>query len=203
MVRKPLASLLILSALLCLPVYGAQQIRPKAGIGLLIIRPFSPDRASEISRLTLYNYPGVQRILEVGNDAGAELHPVLAPPSGVYAVGVTGKKGNWLKIAYDDAGREGWVKMERYWVYTPWESFLKGRSTTLLPKLRKSSYQLRKDHSESSEPLITLSSLQKLQVVAIEGDWARVMVEGINSGWLRWRDAEGRLMISLSETVME
>ena len=197
MVKAPLLSFLILSALLCFPVYGAQQICPNAGIGLLIIRPFSPDRASENSSMTLYNYPGVKRIAEVKNEVIPELHPVLDPAPEAYAVGVTGKKGNWLKIAYDDAGREGWVKMERCWAYTPWESFLKGRSAALLPKLRKSSYQLRKDHSESSEPLITLSSLQKLQVVEIEGDWARVMVEGIPSGWLRWRDQEGRLMISL------
>ena len=111
MVRKLLSSLLILSALLCFPVYGAQQIRPNAGIGLLIIRPFSPDRASENSSMTLYNYPGVKRIAEVKNDVIPELHPVLDSAPGAYAVGVTGKKGNWLKIAYDDAGREGWVKM--------------------------------------------------------------------------------------------
>ena len=103
MVRIPLSTLLILSALLCLPVQGAQQIRPNAGIGLLIIRPFSPDRASETSRLTLYNYPGVTRIAELKNDVIPELHPVLDSAPGAYAVGVTEKKGNWLKIAYDDS----------------------------------------------------------------------------------------------------
>ena len=202
MVRRPLSSLLIL-VLLSLPVYAAQQIRPHAGIGLLIIRPLSPDRAAETGSMTLYNYPGVKRIAEVINDVIPELQQVLVPVTGAYAVGVTGKKGDWLKITYDDAGREGWVKMERSWVYTPWESLLKGRSATLLPKLRKSSYQLRKDHSESSEPIETLSSFQKLQVVAIEGDWARIMIEGIPSGWIRWRDQEGRLMISLLGPVME
>jgi hypothetical protein len=199
MVRKPLASLLILCVLFSFPVYGAQQIRPKAGIGLLIMHHL----AAETNCLTLYNYPGVKRIFEIGNDTVPDLHPLIDSASGVIAVGVTGKKGNWLKIAYDDAGREGWIKMERQWIYTPWESFLMGRSAALLPKLRKTSYQLRKDHSENSEPLISLTSLQKLQVVAVEGDWARVEIEGITSGWLRWRDSEGRLMISLSEPVME
>jgi SH3-like domain-containing protein len=197
MVSKHLILAIILSALLCFPVYGAQQMRPKAGIGLLLMQPFASDRASVTDCMTLYNYPGVKRIAEVNSDVVSAHGRVLRTDSGTCAIGVTGKKGNWVKVAYDDAGREGWVKMERSWSYTPWQSFLKGRSSALLPKLRKQFYLLRKSQSESSEPIDTLSSQQKLQIVTIDGDWARIMAEGIPAGWIRWRDPEGRLMISL------
>jgi SH3-like domain-containing protein len=197
MVNRALSLLFLLSALFCSTVHGAQQNRPYAGIGLLLIRPFSTESSAYSDGLTLYAYPGIKRISEVNAAEIPRLDPIISTAAGEYSVGVLGKKGNWIKIAYDDAGREGWLKMKRYWEYAAWESFLKRRSAVLLPRLRKPCYLLRKECSENSEPIEILSPQRSLQVIEVEGDWAKVKVEKIAVGWLRWRDTDGRWLISV------
>jgi hypothetical protein len=192
---------LLLPILSCFAGYCAQPPRPYTGIGLLTIRPFVQERAADAVSLSLYAYPGVKRVTEIKTAAIPALEPIIRVTSGEYAIGVTGKKGNWVRIVYDDAGREGWLEMEPHWAYTPWETFLKGRFAVLLPNLRNSWYLLRKESSESSEPIVTLSSRQKLQIIQVEGDRAKVMVDGITAGWLNWRDPEGKWIITLEGIV--
>jgi hypothetical protein len=108
-----------------------------------------------------------------------------------------GKKGNWMRIAYDDAGREGWVEMARWWDYTTWEDFLKGRSARLLPGLKKGVYALRAVPSETSLLTGPLSVREKLRLIEIRGDWALVISDSGLSGWLPWRDGDGRFQINL------
>lgn len=193
MVKVFLAIFLIF--LPCWSAFAKQPATPFSGIGILVIRDgvFSP------APLSLYEYPGIKRIAEVNY---LNIPRILTPDavsSGSGAIAVMGKEGDWLKIPYDDAGRGGWVKKDRMWKYTPWSDFLKGRRAVLLTGLRKTFYQLRRESSDLSGPLVTLSPGQDMDILDVDGDWAQVMVKGPETGWVRWRGGDGRLMISLGE----
>jgi hypothetical protein len=199
MVRITFLILFLLLPILCIPAYSAQPPRPQTGIGLLTIRSFPLGHAAEAVNLILYAYPDVKRVTETSTSSIPGLEKIIGVASGEFVVAAIEKKGGWIKIAYDDAGREGWLKMQRYWEYAPWDRFLKGHFAVLLPKLPKSSYLLRKEHSENSELLETISSQRKLQIITVEDDWAEVMAGGNTVGWVHWQDADGRWMISLEE----
>ena len=52
-----------------------------------------------------------------------------------------GKKGSWLKIAYDDAGREGWLEHgARAGSTSPGRSSCPAALVRLLPGLKKGFY---------------------------------------------------------------
>jgi hypothetical protein len=194
---KIVFSLLLVSMLMpCFPVYGSQPARPYTGIGLLIIRPFSPADTPESSHVVLYEDPGIKRVTELNAVDIPRLFTDLNTSQNEYAIAVTGKKGEWLRIAYDDAGREGWVRMKRYWEYTTWHSFLKGRHVALLPQLRETDYMLRKECSDTSPVIADLTSRQVLHIAKVEGDWIRIDSGPSSSGCIRWRGNDGRIMIS-------
>jgi hypothetical protein len=112
---------------------------------------------------------------------------------------VTGKKGNWLHIIYDDAGREGWLESSRGWEYATWNAYLKGRAARILPGLKKDLYLLRRDPSPKAPELETLSRQKNLRILDVREDWALVLVDLTAYGWLRWRDGDGRFTISLDD----
>jgi hypothetical protein len=117
--------------------------------------------------------------------------------SGESALAVMGKKGDWLRVAYDEAGHEGWLAMPRYWEYSPWRVFLKGRSARLLPGLKKEFYLLRREPASTSPQLDTLSRQKNLRIIEIRDEWALVLVDLTTHGWLRWKDNDGRFTISI------
>jgi len=184
---------------MALPAVAAQKSRPESGSGVVLIRPFSPLRGNEIATLTLYQEPGVARIAELETVRIPPLDQVLQAPTGEFALPVTAKKGEWLRLPYDEAGREGWVKMERYWRYLPWETFLKGRSAQLLPGLKNGSLVLRREASERAPVVGNLSRERSLKIVEIDGDWALAVVDLTSLGWLRWRDRDGRFLIAVTD----
>jgi hypothetical protein len=184
-------------ALISLPAGGAPQPRPFTGLGVVVIRPFIPERAAELAAIPLYREPGVGRIAERAAGAIPGLSPVLNLPAGTYPVAVMGKKGNWLRIAIDDAGREGWVEMARWWEYLPWDDFLKGRIARLLPGLKKGEYALRSEPGETAPQSATLSGRENLRLIEVRDDWALAVAAPAVTGWLRWRDGDGRFQISL------
>ena len=112
-----------------------------------------------------------------------------------------GKRGNWMLIAYDDAGREGWVEMARWWEYCPWEDFLKGRVARLLPGLKKERYSLRAGPSETSPQTSPLSGVEELRLIAVRDDWVLVITDSGQQGWFSWRDGDGRFQISVGEKI--
>ncbi len=186
----------LLLALSALPALGVVKSRPFSGNGLLVIRPFPPQRG-DLPPLAVYREPGVERITDLDCRELPPLAPVITAHTAEYPVAVTGKRGDWLRIAYDDAGREGWLKMPRYWEYAPWGSFLKGRGARLLPGLKKDFYLLRREPSPASQQLETLSRQKNLRIIEIKEDWALVLVDLSAYGWLRWRDGDGRFLISI------
>jgi len=194
-VRTLLVFLFIAS--LFLPAANAQQPRPYSGSGVMIIRPLSQVLPADPAAITFYRDPGVERIAERAAGEIPLLSSILKTPANEYPVAVMGKKGNWMRIAYDDAGREGWVEMARWWEYTTWEDFLKGRSARLLPGLKKVAYALRLGPSETSALVSPLSGQENLRLVEIRGDWTLAITDTGLSGWLTWRDGEGRFQILL------
>lgn len=188
MKRLLTAGLLIASAtsaaLAALPLQ-----RPYSGCGVVTL---APAGAWQPETIPLYRDPGVERIAEktpqtLPRLAGSESEPVLA---------VGERRGTWLKVTLDDAGREGWVEKARAWRYAEWRDLLPGRTVRLLPGLKKDWYQLRNAPGGEGVQVGTLSRNQELRVAQVTQDWARVESP---AGWLRWRDPDGRLTISLEK----
>ena len=194
---------IIFLCLACIPVAaaGAAQPRPFSGYGLLIIRPFNTEQPANPAPLTFYREPGVERIAVRAVGDIPLLSSVLPPAAAEYPLAVMGKRGNWMLIAYDDAGREGWVEMARWWEYCPWEAFLKGRVARLLPGLKKDSYDLHAGPSETSPQAGPLSGAEVLRLIEVRDDWALVITDSGRHGWLSWRDGDGRLQIAVGEKI--
>lgn len=161
--------------------------RPYSGCGVLILRQ-GPGWQPE--NLVLYQEPGVRRIAERTPDslprlAGDAAEPLLA---------ASGRRGGWVCIALDDAGRQGWLEKARAWKYADWCDFLRGRTLRLLPGLKKEWYQLRTAPDGEGSQVTSLTRDQEVRVLQVEEDWVRVEAP---AGWLRWRDPDGRLTVSL------
>ena len=188
----------MLHLLLCSSVPAASD-RPRSGLGILFIRPAFPEQADEIKEIVLYEAPGIGHILAVDVTRLPSLSPTLSLPSGEYAVAVTGKRGNWFRIAYDVAGREGWIQGRRFWDFFNWSDFLPGRSVVLLPDLRESSAEVRQEPLDSSPSLGRISSGLKMHILEIRDEWARIRCGDGLTGWFRWCDGNGKLLIAVEE----
>lgn len=193
---------LIFSLSLLVPSVGhaAAKPRPFAGSGIMLIRPPSPAETGEPVTVVIYREPGVGRLTELPPAKLPALGQVLKAAPGETAVAVQGKRGAWLRIAYDEAGREGWVQLQRHWQYADWETFLKGRVVRLFAGMKKNLYSLRKDPATSSSEVQGLSATRSLRVIQVQEDWALVMIDLAAAGWIRWRDSDGRVLIVIGET---
>jgi hypothetical protein len=199
MVRIAFAVILLTSVLSALPAHGSRQTRPFAGIGLLVIRPLTTESTDAGDLIPVYEDPAIKRVAELKATSLPGLFTAIRVSSGNYATVVMDKKGDWLKIAYDNADREGWIEMKKYWEYIPWRDFLKGRHAVLLPKLRGSDYKLRVECSDISEPLADIPPLGDFQVIEVDGDWVKVRTGQSAEGCIRWRGGDGRFLISPGE----
>lgn len=189
---------LLLVQALSLPVHAAPRpSRPETGIGVLLVPSFPPDRAGEVHTVVLYREPGIGRISERELRMLPHLGQVVKTAGGDHILAVIGKRGEWLKIAYDDAGREGWIEPERTWTVVPWEDFLKGRSARLLKGLKKAFYALRSNPADDAPVLENLTPDRPLRIIEVRDEQAQVMVELNSFGWLRWRDEDGRLLMAV------
>jgi hypothetical protein len=195
MVRFAFVLLLIL--LPCLSAFASQPAAPFAGIGVLVIRPCLPENDLCNAPLAIYEDPGIKRIAEIKYMNFPGLFTLNGFSSGEVAITVMGKRGDWLKVSFDGAGRRGWIKKDRFWKYIPWSDFLKGRTAVLLRGLRDFCYLLRKEASDLSGGSEILSPGQDMQILDVDGDWANVIVKGPETGWIRWRGGDGRFMITL------
>ena len=185
--RVPLLITLALCALFAVAAHAALlPPRPYAGCGVLLAHP-APG--SDTSPVIVYQEPGLQRIAELELAA----LPRLAgdPRQLLFAVSAT--RGSWLRLAYDGAGREGWIEPQRGWEYRPWDEFLAGRPVRVLPGMKKIFYTLRGEPREEGPERGALSRDQQVRVIQVEEDWARLQAP---SGWFRWRDGDGRFTVS-------
>jgi hypothetical protein len=182
-----------------LPLLGAlSKPRPYGGSGALIMRPVSTREDDNRGLIVLYREPGVGRLKEQAPSELPLLAKVLETGAGEYPAAVLGKRGNWLKIAYDDGGREGWLEMERRWDYITWEELFPKRSVRLLPGLKRDFGAVRQDPSPTADVVAAISPETAYHCILMQGDWLQVSLDPQTSGWLRWRDENGRFLITVT-----
>jgi hypothetical protein len=171
--------------------------RPIAGKGMLVIIPPPLEQITPGSTIPLYRQPGVGRVRDIPPQALPGLAPVLDDGKSDHHVAVLGTKGAWLKVAYDDAGREGWLALARHWRYCSWDEFLPGRVVHLFAGLSKGYYLLRTAPDAASREIRSVTRQQLLTVDRVQDDWMMVTIAGASGGWLRWRDDNGRFLITI------
>jgi hypothetical protein len=171
---------------------GLPEPHPLAGKGIVIL-----PASSSSAELVLYELPGIRLI---GNIRQKEL-PALAPfvkvKSNETALAVMSVREGWLRIVQDTSGREAWVALNDGWNYKPWERYLAGRTIRLVPGLKEPLYRFRSTPTEKGEQSGAATPGFPLQVQAVRGDWVEVITAGQAPGWLRWRDGDGRLLVTV------
>lgn len=180
------------------PAGGANpppKMRPYSGIGLVLFAQHTT--AIRNLDLTLYAEPGLVRVGALNDPRLRGNEWVFELPGETQPLIVSARKREWLRIYYDDAGREAWVDPHSRAQFVTWEWFLKQRSAFMLPGLQKRYYQL--FHQTERTPLATLKAKQAFRVLKLEQDWCMVLISQSQIGWLRWRDEDGRLLIGVSK----
>lgn len=162
-------------------------MRPYSGIGVFVLS--APDSEP----LHLYEEPGIFRRGELDHAGASANEWIFGGEQGRVPLIVMARRGNWLKVCYDDAGREAWIDPQRRGMFHPWDQYLKGQVSHLLPALRKQYYQMYRQ--PAGEPLFVLTPKQMFKVIKLENNWAMVLSGQNAIGWLRWRDEDGRLLV--------
>ena len=176
------------------------KMRPYSGIGIVVLQ----DSDSSLDRgepFQLYEEPGIFRlgVLNRADTSGNEW--VFGVRGNQIPLIVTARKGGWLKISYDNAGREAWIDSQRRGTFHSWDNFLKGQFSRLLPGLRKEYYRIYRQPERN--PLSTLTPTQLFKVLKLENDWVMVMSDQNTIGWLRWRDEDGRLLVGVGSDLKQ
>ncbi|QOX80229.1 hypothetical protein FY034_15225 [Trichlorobacter lovleyi] len=169
-------------------VLATPKMRPYSGIGVLQISSVGVTDA-----IRLYSDPGIGRCCKVETTAIKELNGWLFGEELSPSLLVTARKGDWLEVEHDDAGRSGWIMQERRWIYTPWEQYLKGKLALFLRNSPKKMTQvLPRPGAAEGTPL---KPKQPMKIILAQGDWAYVLLDQNSAGWIRWRDSDGRLLV--------
>ena len=169
------------------------RMRPYTGIGVLMLTVVG-DKLND--PLPLYEEPGLSRLGSLNPGKIPRYDWIFGAAPAAAPLVVTGRKGPWLRVAYDDAGREAWLNPARPDAFQPWDFFLKDHVSRLLPGLQKKYYQLYQQPGRTV--LAPLTTGQYLKVLRLENDWAMVLSDQNSLGWLRWRDEDGRLRSGVS-----
>lgn len=115
--------------------------------------------------------------------------------SSVVPVVVLDKQDNWLKVACSTVEDTAWISMQKEWRYLVWKEYLKSRKIKLLPGLNKEQYNIY--DSTEKEVLAVVTPQDPIEVESIIEDWALVKLGKSQIGWLRWKDANGSLLVSV------
>lgn len=183
--------MLLLMSMSVLVAHAAAQprMRPYTGIGLVA---FAPAESGETGlELPLYDEPGLSRvgILQSSRLPGNQwVFGGLEAP-----LVVSARKGEWLRIYHDDAGREAWIEPHERGRFITWEQFLKQRGGRMLPGLQPQFYQVL--DQPGGTQCATLSAKQFFKVLKTEDAWSQVLIDQAQLGWVRWRDDDGRLLV--------
>lgn len=175
------------------------KLRPYTGIGILLLSVAPGVDGEQPVPLNLYEEPAISRLGELNGGTVPPYDWIFGMSSSKLPLIVTARKGNWLRVVYDDAGREAWLMPQRQGAFHPWDSFFKGQLGRLLPGLRKQYYQLYQQPGKGA--LVTQVPKKGFKIVKFEDDWALVMPDQNSLAWLRWRDEDGRLLIGLERII--
>ncbi|MBK5277092.1 MAG: hypothetical protein JJE30_18855 [Desulfuromonadales bacterium] len=172
------------------------KMRPYTGIGILLLPAANSDPNDP---LPLYAEPGLSRQGSLNPTKIPAYNWIFGAYSSTSPLIVMGRKGSWLRVTYDDAGREAWMNPVRPVSFQSWETFFKGQVVSLLPGLQKKYLQLYLLPDMAA--ITSLTPRQFFKVLRMENDWAMVMLDQNSLGWLRWRDEDGRLLIGVSSAT--
>ncbi len=182
--------LLVLLITLPLPVLGSSPSRPYTGRGTLII----PSSALSTDA-GLYEYPGVRLIRTVLVADLPSLAASIPLKGGGIALATVALREGYARVTVAASGEAEWLALRENWQILSWERFLKGKSIRLEAGLRDASYQLKQIPAEAGNGVGLTSADAVLVVEDIKEDWALIRDGKATSGWLRWRDGDGRLMV--------
>lgn len=175
------------------------KMRPYTGIGILLLAVGPGADGEKPVPLYLYEEPAISRLGELNGGTVPPYDWIFGLSSSTIPLIVTARKGNWLRVVYDDAGREGWLMLQRQGAFKPWDSFFKGQAGRMLPGLRKQYYQLYQEPGNG--PMTVLNPKRVFKIIKVENEWALVMPEQNMLGWVRWRDEDGRFLIGLERVI--
>jgi hypothetical protein len=171
------------------------RMRPYVGVGVVIFPAGENGQPVQELQLPLYEEPGLARVgmLTSSRLPGSEW--IFAPSASAPLV-VSARKGTWLRVIYDDAGREAWLEPGQGGRFQAWEQYLKMQTGHLLAGVQPVFYQLVKQ--PGGKLLATLTPKQVFKVLKLEGSWIMVLTDQSLIGWLRWCDDDGRLLVGLN-----
>ncbi|NTV50122.1 MAG: hypothetical protein HGB32_00705 [Geobacteraceae bacterium] len=193
---RPIALFLVLIVISTIGSAGfaatPPRMRPYTGVGLFIFA--QPDKVpAQDLRLQLYEEPGLLRVGMLNDSKRSGNEWVFGSLEGLPPLIVSARKGDWLRVVYDDAGREAWINPENKGRFQSWEQLLKRQTGYILPGLPSLYYKLQQQ--PGGKLLATLSPKQLFKVLTLEDDWGMVLTDQALIGWLRWRDDDGRLLV--------
>jgi hypothetical protein len=170
-------------------------MRPYTGIGLVVFSQADSAAAQEL-QVPLYEEPALSRIGILNSSQLTGNEWIFDPSDGMPPLVVSARKGNWLQIYFDDAGREAWIEPQGKGAFQTWEQFLKQHTSRLLPGLQAQFYQIQQ---QNGKLLGTLTPKQTFKVLKLENNWALVLTGQGQIGWLRWCDDDGRLLVGVGK----
>lgn len=168
------------------------RMRPYTGIGLLVFSQTSKAQNQDF-QLQLYEEPGLTRVGVLDGSRLSGNDWLFGQADGMPPLIVSARKGSWLRVFYDDAGREAWLEAKNTGRFQTWEEFLKLQTSRMLPALQQQFYQLQQQ--TGGKLLATLTPKQMFRVLKIENSWGMVLTDQGQIGWLRWCDNDGRLTV--------
>jgi len=167
--------------------------RPVAGIGILTIHKHAAEKQESI---VLYQEPGLMRTAAINPVDPSPFEHVFGNHSSRRYLIVTKRHQQWVKVIYDDAGREGWLKPDFGSEFNHYADWLRQPVTRLLPALQKKYYQLHR--TEDGAHTGNITPKQNFKILKVHNSWAQVLTEQNQLAWLQWKDDDGHLLIGLA-----
>ena len=189
---------IIVLGMTCSAGYAATppRMRPYTGMGLIVFSQ-SGDAPNQELRLPMYEEPGLSRIGMLSSTRLSGNEWIFGLQEGVPPLVVSARKGEWLRVYFDDAGREAWIDPQNKGRFQSWEQFLKLQTGRMLPGLQSQYYQLQLQ--PGGKLLAALTPKQVFKVLKLENSWGMVLTDQSQIGWVRWRDDDGRLVIGIGK----
>ena len=171
-------------------------MRPYAGIGLLVFPTGNPAEQQNL-QLQLYGDPGLLRIKLLNSSALPGNERIFDTRVESAPLIVSARKGEWLQVFFDDAGREGWINPNDKGHFQSWEEYLKQHTCRMLPGLQALYYRLLQ--KPDGAQIAVMTPKQVFKVLKLDNSWGMVLTDKGQMGWLRWRDNDGRLTVGTGQ----